>query len=273
VFKRSVDIVLAGLLLILALPFLAIIAIGIKLDSAGPVIFRQARMGRRFRSFQLLKLRTMVSSSGLAYTFGADPRITRMGRWLRRYKIDELPQLWNVLRGEMSLVGPRPVIPELTLEFKQEYEQLLSVRPGLTDPAALKYCCESDVLALVPDPLQYFKAVVTPDKLRISQAYLERANMASDLSVMVGTAQVLLSFLWKPWLKQPVELRPGTAPKLIHSESVRRRKAQTILDDGLITGPVELISAVEGSGGNRFAFRHFRQERVPRDWDRDRFRL
>jgi lipopolysaccharide/colanic/teichoic acid biosynthesis glycosyltransferase len=277
VFKQSVDIVLAGLLLILALPFLALAAIGIKLDSAGPVIFRQVRMGRRRQSFELLKLRTMVTAvGGPAYTFGADPRITRMGRFLRRYKLDELPQLWNVLRGEMSLVGPRPVIPELTLEFKNEYGQLLSERPGLTDPATLKYCCESDILALVPDPLQYFKTVVTPDKLRISQAYLERANMASDLRVMVGTALVLLSLLWKPWFKRPDE---GRVRNRFLPESVRRRKAQTRFEDASITGPAELLAAGEGNGGgigyggNRLAYRHFRQERVPRESDRERFRL
>jgi lipopolysaccharide/colanic/teichoic acid biosynthesis glycosyltransferase len=277
VFKRSVDIVLAGLLLIIALPFLALAAIGIKLDSAGPVIFRQVRVGRRFRSFQLLKLRTMrTSDGGPAYTFGADPRITRMGRSLRRYKFDELPQLWNVLRGEMSLVGPRPVIPELTHEFKQEYDHLLSVRPGLTDPATLKYFCESDVLALVPDPLQYFKTVVTPDKLRISQAYLERANLASDLSVMAGTALVLLSFLWRPCFNQPVE---DGVPVPFLSAFVRRRKVQTMIEDAAITGPAELLAAAVGNSGrlgygdSRFAYRHFRQERGPREWDRERFRL
>lgn len=275
-FKRSVDIVLAGLLLIVALPFLAIAAIGIKLDSAGPVIFRQVRMGRRFRSFELLKLRTMTSSGGgPAYTFGADPRITRMGLWLRRYKVDELPQLWNVLRGEMSMVGPRPVIPELTQEFKQEYDQLLSERPGLTDPATLKYSCESDVLALVPDPLQYFKTVVTPDKLRISQAYQERANVASDLRVMAGTALVLLSFLRRPWFKQPVE---GGTHIFYLSAFVRRRKAQTMIEEGLIAGPSELLAAEKRNGGrfgygdNRFAYRHLRQELIPRESDRERFR-
>lgn len=225
VFKRSIDITLAGLLLIIALPLLAIAAIGIKLDSAGPVIFRQVRMGRRFRSFELLKLRTMISSGGgAAYTFGADPRITRMGRWLRRYKVDELPQLWNVLRGEMSLVGPRPVIPELTWEFMQEYSQLLTERPGLTDPATLKYISESEVLALVPDPLQYFKTVVTPDKLQISQAYLGRANVVSDLRVMAGTALVLLSFFWRPWSNQPGKMESPYAFFHPSSAEVRRRR-------------------------------------------------
>jgi lipopolysaccharide/colanic/teichoic acid biosynthesis glycosyltransferase len=193
VFKRSVDIALAGLLLAMALPFLAIAAIIIKLDSEGPVIFRQVRIGLRFKRFQILKLRTMrVSSGGPAYTLGADERITWPGRWLRCFKFDELPQLWNVVRGDMSLVGPRPVVPELAVEFKQSYDLLLGARPGLTDPATLKYCREAEILALVPDPLEYFKTVVTPDKLRISQAYQQRANLWTDLGVMAGTAAALL---------------------------------------------------------------------------------
>ncbi len=192
-FKRSVDILLAGLLLAVSLPFLVIAAIIIKLDSKGPVIFSQIRMGWRFKRFQLLKLRTMRDScTGLDYTFGADPRITRSGRWLRCFKLDELPQLWNVLRGDMSLVGPRPVVPQLTVEFKWAYDRLLEARPGLTDPATLKYCREAEILALVPNPLKYFMTVVTPDKLRISQAYQLRANMWSDLGVMAGTAIALV---------------------------------------------------------------------------------
>jgi lipopolysaccharide/colanic/teichoic acid biosynthesis glycosyltransferase len=198
VFKRSVDISLSGLLLAASLPLLALAAVLIKLDSPGPVIFRQARTGRRFRRFQLLKLRTMHGEvDGSPFTLGADPRITAVGRWLRKFKLDELPQLWNVLRGEMSLVGPRPVVPELTAEFRQAYTRLLEVRPGLSDPATLKYCRETELLALIPEPLRYFKTVVTPDKLRISQAYLERANLWSDLGVMARTALVLLVPRWR----------------------------------------------------------------------------
>jgi lipopolysaccharide/colanic/teichoic acid biosynthesis glycosyltransferase len=160
-------------------------------------------MGRRFRSFQLFKLRTMcVSNEGPAYTLGEDVRITRSGRWLRRLKFDELPQLLNVLRGEMSLVGPRPVIPELTMEFRSDYAQLLTVRPGLTDPATVKYCRETELLARVQDPLHYFKTVVTPDKVRISQWYLERATFWSDLGVLARTVFALTVPLWQPRLEQ-----------------------------------------------------------------------
>jgi lipopolysaccharide/colanic/teichoic acid biosynthesis glycosyltransferase len=199
VLKRSVDIVLSGILFALALPILAIASVVIKMDSRGPAIFRQDRMGRGFRRFQLLKLRTMqLSRDGPAITLGADSRITRSGRWLRWLKFDELPQLWNVLRGDMSMVGPRPVIPQLTMEFRWEYERLLKVRPGLTDPAAIKYCREAEVLASVPEPLKYFKTVVTPDKLRISMDYLPKADVLSDFGVMVKTAVVLYPCDWWP---------------------------------------------------------------------------
>ena len=215
VLKRGVDIALAILLLIATLPFLGIAAIAIKMDCDGPVFFRQTRMGRRFKRFQLLKLRTMrQSGEGPAYTLSEDSRITRAGRWLRRLKFDELPQLWNVLRGEMSLVGPRPVVPELTLEFNEAYDRLMEVRPGLTDPATLKYCRESEILSLVPDPLQYFKTVLTPDKLRISQAYLECATGWSDLGVMMGTAYALFQSCWRPRFSQGRLPGPGKAPSL-----------------------------------------------------------
>lgn len=187
--KRSVDIVLAGLLLVVSLPFLAFAAIFVKLDSAGPVIFRQFRTGRRFRRFELLKLRTMKEfCGGPPYTLIEDERVTRSGRWLRRFKLDELPQLWNVMRGDMSLVGPRPVVPELTEEFKWAYDLLLEARPGLTDPAALKYWREAEILSTVPDPHEYFKTVITPDKLCISRDYQLRASLWTDIGVIAGTA-------------------------------------------------------------------------------------
>jgi lipopolysaccharide/colanic/teichoic acid biosynthesis glycosyltransferase len=200
VLKRGVDIALSGLLLIVSLPVLAVAAFAIKFDSEGPVFFSQARMGRNFRRFQLLKLRSMrIGSEGAGFTLDEDPRVTRTGRWLRRLKVDELPQLWNVLCGQMSLVGPRPVVPELAIEYLQAYKRLLEVRPGLTDPATLKYCHEEEFLSLVPDPLRYYKNVLVPDKLRISAAYLRRANVWSDLTVLASTALALIPANWLPW--------------------------------------------------------------------------
>jgi lipopolysaccharide/colanic/teichoic acid biosynthesis glycosyltransferase len=191
VFKRGFDICASAVLLLLALPALLLSALIIRITSPGPVLFRQERMGRDFQSFYILKLRTMAhAQTGLAYTLGPDPRITPFGKWLRRSKLDEVPQLWNVLRGEMSLVGPRPVIPELTEEFYVQYRLLLQVRPGLTDPASLKYSQEAQMLAAVPDAMHFFKTVVTPDKIRISLDYLKRANLWTDVVIMTMTGVV-----------------------------------------------------------------------------------
>lgn len=187
--KRLVDIVLSAGLLLFFSPLLVCAAMVIRLTSPGPAIFRQTRMGRHFQPFEILKLRTMEQGQpGLAYTLGRDPRITAVGRILRDTKIDELPQLWNVLCGDMSLVGPRPVIPEISEEFREQYKQLLRVRPGLTDPASIKYRQEALLLDTVPDGVRYFKQVVTPDKLRISADYLQRANLWTDSATMAMTA-------------------------------------------------------------------------------------
>jgi len=191
VVKRGVDICVSAVLLLVALPVLLLTALAIWMSSPGPVLFRQMRMGRGFLPFEILKLRTMAhAEAGLAYTLGPDPRITPFGRWLRRSKLDELPQLWNVLRGEMSLVGPRPVIPELAAEFQVHYKLLLRARPGLTDPASLKYSQETRLLALSSDSMRFFKSVVTPDKIQISLNYMDSANLWTDLETMAMTAMI-----------------------------------------------------------------------------------
>jgi len=191
VVKRALDIGTSAFLLILALPSLVIAACIIRLTSKGPILFRQLRMGRNFQPFEILKLRTMeFAAPGPAYTMGADPRITSFGKFLRRSKLDEVPQLWNVLRGDMSLVGPRPVLPELTEEFRAQYARLLTVRPGLTDPASLKYSQEARLLGTVPDPMEFFKSVVTPDKIAISLRYVERSNLWTDGVTLAMTALI-----------------------------------------------------------------------------------
>jgi lipopolysaccharide/colanic/teichoic acid biosynthesis glycosyltransferase len=240
VLKRSLDIALAGMLLGSMLPVLAVCALLIKLDSDGPILFCQERMGRNFKRFQLFKLRTMrKSAGGLAYTLGADPRITRVGRWLRWFKIDELPQLWNVLRGEMSLVGPRPVVPELAIEFKVAYRSLLKTRPGLTDPATVKYCREAEMLADVPEPFRYFKRVVTPDKLRMSESYLQNANGWSDLCVMASTAKALLRSIGQIGPSGPLIAERATAPiqnfkTPVRGISVEQEIASTKMDGSIV---------------------------------------
>jgi lipopolysaccharide/colanic/teichoic acid biosynthesis glycosyltransferase len=216
VLKRTTDVVFATVLLASVLPLLAFAALLIKMDSEGPVIFCQPRMGRRFRRFQLYKLRTMnLTAGGSAYTLGADPRITRVGRWLRLYKVDELPQLWNVLRGEMSMVGPRPVIPQLAQEFDWAYARLLIVRPGLTDPASLKYSNEAEILERVLHADNYFKTVITPDKIRISQDYLLHANSGSDLAIVMMTALALISPAYRRSVSQKLPLAQKAEARLL----------------------------------------------------------
>jgi len=192
VFKRGLDVLASAILLFFALPLLLLLALVIKLTSPGPVLFRQKRVGRNFQVFEILKLRTMAhAQAGLAYTLGPDPRITPFGKWLRRTKLDELPQLWNVLRGEMSLVGPRPVIPEITAEYRSRYALLLRGRPGLTDPASLKYSQEAQFLSMARDPVDFFKTVVIPDKLYVSLQYMEKANPWTDILTLCMTIIIL----------------------------------------------------------------------------------
>jgi lipopolysaccharide/colanic/teichoic acid biosynthesis glycosyltransferase len=232
VLKRCVDIVLSVLLLIVALPILAVAAIAIEFDSEGPVFFVQPRMGRGFKRFALFKLRTMrMHCEGTAITLGVDPRITRVGQWLRWSKVDELPQLWNVLRGQMSLVGPRPVIPELALEFAEAYVHLLDARPGLTDPASIKYCREQELLALFPDPLLHFKTVVTPDKLLISAAYINRATVWSDLGVLMGTGLALLPFNRVQRFIRVHSFQYSEAADLMFAEPIQRAEVQRALEE------------------------------------------
>jgi len=193
VLKRTMDVFLAGSLLVMTLPVLILAAIAIKLDSDGPVFFLQTRVGRHFTRFRIWKLRTMrVAHDGTLFTLDADSRVTRSGRWLRSLKVDELPQLWNILRGDMSLVGPRPVVPELIKGFEPDYQRLLDVRPGLTDPATIKYCHEQEHLSRAADQRLFYKTVVIPDKIRLSVGYLEEANLLKDLVILAQTARALL---------------------------------------------------------------------------------
>jgi len=209
--------------LLVLLPLLIVAGVLVRLDSRGPVIYRQLRTGRGFRPFRLLKFRTMrCASEGLPFTLGDDPRITRVGHWLRWFKFDELPQLWNVLKGDMSLVGPRPVVPELSDEFRASYERLLVVRPGLTDPATVKYCREAELLAQLSDPLWFFKVVLTPDKLNISLDYLNRATVGSDLLVILQTAIALLPSPRNLRFAAPAPVQPVKGPAVLAFPSKQR---------------------------------------------------
>jgi lipopolysaccharide/colanic/teichoic acid biosynthesis glycosyltransferase len=193
--KRSLDIAAALTGLILASPLLLAAALAVKLGSRGPVFFRQERMGRNFRPFRIYKFRTMVPDApnlGAQITAGADPRITRVGHFLRKSKLDELPQLINVLVGDMSLVGPRPEVPKYVEMFRDDYREILSVRPGITDPASIKYRDESSALANSPDPERMYVEQLLPDKIAISREYVRRASLPGDFRVLVSTAMCIL---------------------------------------------------------------------------------
>ena len=196
--KRTVDIALAATLLIVLAPVLAVVTILIRLDSRGPALFRQERVGKNFRPFQIYKFRTMVvgaAAKGPPITAGADPRITRLGSRLRRLKIDELPQLWNVLRGDMSMVGPRPELPQYVDRFHEQYRELLSVRPGLTDMSSLKYADEARWLAGAADPEEIYVSRILPDKLASARQYLSESSLRMDLKLMALT--LLRVFGWR----------------------------------------------------------------------------
>ena len=194
--KRVLDLLVAGLALVLLAPLLGVIAVCVRLDSRGAVFFRQERVGRGGSTFRIHKFRTMQADApgrGPGITVGDDPRITRVGRFLRRTKLDELPQLIDVLAGDMSLVGPRPELPCYVALYPADLRaQVLAVRPGITDPASLKYADEAALLAQSADPEREYREVLLPAKLRESVAYARRATLASDLLVLARTAALLL---------------------------------------------------------------------------------
>jgi lipopolysaccharide/colanic/teichoic acid biosynthesis glycosyltransferase len=201
VTKRILDIVVSLVGLICLLPLLLLVAVLIKLDSTGPIFFRQERIGMRFRPFRILKFRTMVldsSSRGQSITVGDDPRITRVGWFLRKAKIDELPQLINVLRGEMTFVGPRPEVPQYVELFRQDYEEILKIRPGITDLASIKYRDEAALLGQSENPEAEYVRRVLPDKINLGKEYIRRSSVFFDLTLIFKTFLRLFDHVLAP---------------------------------------------------------------------------
>jgi lipopolysaccharide/colanic/teichoic acid biosynthesis glycosyltransferase len=191
--KRTFDIVMAGVALIALAPLFVLIAVLIKLDSRGPILFKQERIGKEFRPFFIYKFRTMRDGAHMrsSLTIGADSRITRVGKYLRASKIDELPQLLNVLEGDMSLVGPRPEVPRYVELFRPQYEHILKVRPGLTDLASLKYSDEASILGQSVNPEGDYVARLLPDKIHLAKEYIERSSLWFDVRLIVATISKL----------------------------------------------------------------------------------
>lgn len=186
--KRSFDIFSSLIGIILLIPVFIIVGIIIKIDSRGPLFFTQERIGKHFKPFKILKFRTMVyGSDGPLITAKGDQRITRVGRYLRRYKIDELPQLFNVIKGDMSIVGPRPEVKKYVELFKSDYVHILTVRPGITDPASLRYSDEESILSLSHEYEELYIKRILPDKIKLSLEYVKDHNMIKDILIIIKT--------------------------------------------------------------------------------------
>jgi lipopolysaccharide/colanic/teichoic acid biosynthesis glycosyltransferase len=187
--KRIFDLTIAILgLIILAVP-MALIAILIGITSGSPILFTQERVGKGGQIFSVKKFRTMSvrSVEDSSITVAGDSRVTAIGSYLRRWKLDELPQLWNVLVGEMSLVGPRPDVPGYADKLQGDDRKLLLLRPGITGPATLAYRNEEEILAKVSDPVQYNNEIIYPDKVRINLEYMEKCSLMQDLKYILET--------------------------------------------------------------------------------------
>ncbi|WP_291650772.1 sugar transferase [Clostridium sp.] len=188
--KRLFDIVASFMGIIIISPVLLIIAIFIKLGSNGPIFFKQERVGLKGKHFFILKFRTMIINAekyGKQITVGKDNRITSVGKFLRKYKLDELPQLINVLKGDMSLVGPRPEVPRYVKLYSNEQRKVLEVRPGITDLASLRYSDENDLLGTVENPEEYYINVIMKDKLNLNLEYIDKSNVFYDIVIILKT--------------------------------------------------------------------------------------
>jgi lipopolysaccharide/colanic/teichoic acid biosynthesis glycosyltransferase len=197
VAKRLFDLLVAGSALLLLLPLFAALALAIKLDSPGPVFFRQQRVGRHGKLFRIHKFRSMVADAparGPEVTVGRDARITRIGHRLRDHRLDELAQLIDVVKGDMSLVGPRPEVPRYVAHYPPALrDQVLAVRPGITDPASLEHLDEATLLAGAADPEREYIERILPRKLAHQAAYAAHATLWSDLGVILRTLRLLIA--------------------------------------------------------------------------------
>lgn len=190
IIKRLFDILASGIGIIVLSPVLLIIALRIKTGSDGPVFFKQIRVGKNGKEFEILKFRTMVVNAeklGRQITVGADNRITKVGGFLRKYKLDELPQLFNVFKGDMSLVGPRPEVPRYVKLYTEEQRKVLSVRPGITDLASIRYRDENELLGKAENPDEFYINTIMPDKLALNMEYIKKSNVFYDIYIIIET--------------------------------------------------------------------------------------
>ena len=193
--KRLFDIVASGLGLIVLSPLFLILAIWIKLDSKGPVFYRQVRVGRHNKDFRIFKFRSMrkgADKGSLVTIGGRDPRVTKSGYWIRKFKLDELPQLINVFIGDMSLVGPRPEVRHYVDYWTPEQMHVLDVRPGITDPASIKFRNENELMEQAEDPEKFYIEVIMQEKIKLYLEYVEKHNFFYDLGLIFKTFFVII---------------------------------------------------------------------------------
>jgi len=188
--KRLFDIIFSSIGLILLFPVFVIVTILIKIDNRGPIFFIQKRVGRNFKVFNIYKFRTMImktSYQGLPITVGNDSRITKIGKFLRKTKLDELPQIFNVIRGDMSFVGPRSEVEKYVNLYREEYREILKLRPGITDIASLTYSNESKILDGKNNPEEYYTNVILPHKIKFAKEYIKKSSFLFDLKLILLT--------------------------------------------------------------------------------------
>jgi len=193
-FKKVFDFIAAFIGLVLLFPILALIALWIKLSSRGPLFYTQKRVGKDFKEFDIYKFRSMVvnaDSIGPSVTSGDDPRITEVGKFIRRTKIDELPQLLNVLKGDMSLVGPRPEVMKFVAKKRDEYKKVLSVRPGITDNAAIEFRDEETIMNSYEDKEKAYLDIILPQKIKLYYNYIDNISFVNDLKLILQTLKVI----------------------------------------------------------------------------------
>ena len=194
--KRFLDIIFSGLGLICLSPLFVFLALWVKLDTPGPVFYRQVRVGRNNRDFKLYKFRSMRVDSdkkGLITIGGHDPRVTQSGYYIRKYKLDEFPQLINVFLGDMSLVGPRPEVRKYVDMYTDEQMHVLDVRPGITDMASIYYRNENELLEKANNPEKYYREVIMQDKLRINLEYVRNHSVIGDFRMILKTLFVVIA--------------------------------------------------------------------------------
>lgn len=206
--KRAFDLLFGLAGIILLSPIFLALALIVKFSSAGPVFFAQERVGRHGVRFRIWKFRSMVDRAeekGTSVTASGDPRITRVGRWLRRTKLDELPQLFNIVKGEMSFVGPRPDVPEIVDGYTPDMRRILSIRPGMTSVATLHLRDEEGLLARVPNPDEFYAATLVPLKVRLAMEHVDRRSLLFDLWILALTVWMVCPMgRWWPVREHPL---------------------------------------------------------------------